>query len=1247
MLLTQLARPAAVHAAVPSPALSAMTASRSALNADGVSTATITVQLKDANGANLTAGGDTVQLDMSTTAYLTRSPVTDHGDGTYSASVQTQNGPPGTTVISARVNGMGIISSVQISTNFAGSPSSWVPAVSPQHVAADGASTATITFVLQDANHTEITRGGYAVTMQTTLGTLGPVVDRGDGTYSTTIRSATDGWAKLTAMAGGWPVMAEPPSGPDVLVAFGNAGPNPIPSAAMSSVSAARIRLTAIPTPANKTTITVRLRNAAGEALVASLYTPSLLKSSPGNWQVGSLSPLTNNHDGTYTATFTADTATGIARIEARVNGQSIGTVEITQLITGVATSWVPTVTPQQVIADGTSTATITWELRDVMGETITTGGCGGTLTTSIGTPSPMTDNQDATCSVTIRSNRAGEATVSLSVNGTSMGTATVTFFGPAISAAPSRAPDQAGWYRSPVTVSFPCAAAVSCTGPITVSADGAGQQITGSAVNSVGQGASVQVAVNVDLTPPVTTMTAPSNPAYAFSLSATDALSGVQATWFRVDNGVAVNGRDVPAYAARDHTVEYWSVDNAGNEEAHHSYTHASDGTPPVITGAAGSAPNAGGWYNRPVTVSFRCTDAESGVAQCQAPVTLATEGAGQKATGNARDREGNAATTTVSGINIDLTPPVASGVTAPALTNSRTVTLGWDARDGLSGVAGGRLYFSGDDGRNWTEAGALSPGQPAGFVAPAAGRFGLWVAAEDKAGNRSASPQPGSRPMAAVTIDTVPPAGTVRTDPYTNTDVAILFLKATDANGVADMRFSTGHDRWTDWESFQAAKNVQLSGEGSRTILAQFRDRAGNVSAPVRADVVRDVSPPTGTVQIGNGSGYAPSVETTLTLHAEDDRSGVAAMRFAPGYDWTPWEPYDTQRPIVLSETGTVRVQFRDGAGNVLGPVMAQAIVDPTVINGTGVVTGFAADERAAQVQLTLTATPATSGPMMRFSLDGSNWTPWEPFAATKSLSVPGAAQEALYVQYRSRAGKESDPLRVPFRMAYRTTGDLTAYSFGLTEAGKGVGTYVYDPELMCLVRVATAYTAGTGTGNSAVAQNWSGFWLNLPEPSVQFADVASSPFRRDIEALAQMRLLSGYAGGVFRPGRPLTRAEAVAMLVVAGNVRPGTGASGLRDVTGHWAEPYIRRAWQAGVISGYADGTFRPDKPMTRAEFIQLLVKVFGLRRQPDAVAAGIASPSGRFRPDSPITREEAAGFLYPAVQRMHRELLSRRP
>src|SRR5215831_7849110 len=115
-------------------------------------------------------------------------------------------------------------------------------------------------------------------------------------------------------------------------------------------------------------------------------------------------------------------------------------------------------------------------------------------------------------------------------------------------------------------------------------------------------------------------------------------------------------------------------------------------DNDPPTINATISPTPNAAGWNNTNVTVSFLCSDATSGVASCPAPVTVSTEGAGQVISGQAVDQAGNTASTSVT-VNLDKTPPLISAVTSPAPNGARwnksTVTVSFSCNDTLSGVS------------------------------------------------------------------------------------------------------------------------------------------------------------------------------------------------------------------------------------------------------------------------------------------------------------------------------------------------------------------------------------------------------------------------------------------------------------------------------------------------------------------------------------------------------------------------------
>ena len=98
-----------------------------------------------------------------------------------------------------------------------------------------------------------------------------------------------------------------------------------------------------------------------------------------------------------------------------------------------------------------------------------------------------------------------------------------------------------------------------------------------------------------------------------------------------------------------------------------------------------------------------------------------------------------------------------------------------------------------------------------------------------------------------------------------------------------------------------------------------------------------------------------------------------------------------------------------------------------------------------------------------------------------------------------------------------------------------------------------------------------------------------------KQSIYELAAAGVVKGYPDGTFRPNNTVTRAEFIAMLMRV--IGEAGGSSEFADVQGHWAEKYIAKATAYGYLSGYPDGTFRPDANITRAEALKVVSKVFG--------------------------------------------------
>ncbi|MET8151137.1 fibronectin type III domain-containing protein [Actinoplanes sp. NPDC049668] len=218
------------------------------------------------------------------------------------------------------------------------------------------------------------------------------------------------------------------------------------------------------------------------------------------------------------------------------------------------------------------------------------------------------------------------------------------------------------GWFRGAVTIHFNCAdsgsAIKTCPADLVADGDGYGLKFSGTAVDNAGNTATITQPLNIDQTAPAVTSkvngaknadgwyTAAPSIHYTCADSV-PGYSGVSVNICPTDITVTSDG------ANQKITGTAW--DKAGNT-ATDSVLVNLDRTAPVIKASVtGGDTNADGWYTTIPTIHFTCTDTVSGLTTCPADVKVTTNGAGQKVTGTAVDKAGNASTATIS-VNVDL---------------------------------------------------------------------------------------------------------------------------------------------------------------------------------------------------------------------------------------------------------------------------------------------------------------------------------------------------------------------------------------------------------------------------------------------------------------------------------------------------------------------------------------------------------------------------------------------------------------
>ena len=107
-------------------------------------------------------------------------------------------------------------------------------------------------------------------------------------------------------------------------------------------------------------------------------------------------------------------------------------------------------------------------------------------------------------------------------------------------------------------------------------------------------------------------------------------------------------------------------------------------------------------------------------------------------------------------------------------------------------------------------------------------------------------------------------------------------------------------------------------------------------------------------------------------------------------------------------------------------------------------------------------------------------------------------------------------------------------------------------------------------------------------------RYSDVAAGTwYNTAISTMTRAGIVDGYPDGTFRPDAPITRAEMSKIISLFAALDKKTDR--FSDIAGHWAEKYIKLAAGNGWIEGYPDGTFLPQRNITRAETATMINRV----------------------------------------------------
>ena len=406
-------------------------------------------------------------------------------------------------------------------------------------------------------------------------------------------------------------------------------------------------------------------------------------------------------------------------------------------------------------------------------------------------------------------------------------------------------------------------------------------------------------------------------------TLVPTDDVS-VRNTTYRIDGGPwRVYSAPFDVTEDGNHTVEYYSTDDAGNSETIRTASLRIDSLAPAVSPETTGVVGRDGWYRSSVNVTLQANDAQSGVAYIEYQVDrgpwilysgrFAVSGDGWHSVQYlAVDGAGNIAGPATIVLKIDSTPPSTSSSVLGTIGGSGWYTTSASVSLSATDTVIGELSITDSlDGGPWE-----NYSHP---VIIEEGRHVFSYRAEDMAGNVEA---PHS---VAIDVDTTPPTATI-TSPSVQAIVASNDLDvtwtATDATSGID-HFELTLDGGVSRDVDAAARSYTFSGvsDGSHTVELRAVDVAGNAAATARVLSVDSTNPVLSIISPGGGTVFtASSVEVTWT--ASDATSGLDHITISLDGGAATDFPAATSS-LTFSNlrdgTHTTRVQAVDRAGNV----------------------------------------------------------------------------------------------------------------------------------------------------------------------------------------------------------------------------------------------------------------------------------------------------------------------------------------
>lgn len=282
-----------------------------------------------------------------------------------------------------------------------------------------------------------------------------------------------------------------------------------------------------------------------------------------------------------------------------------------------------------------------------------------------------------------------------------------------------------------------------------------------------------------------------------------------------------------------------------------------------------------------------------------------------------------------------------------------------------------------------------------------------------------------------------------------------------------------------------------------------------------------------------------------------------------------------------------------------------------------------GLPAGAIAAAVVAYPTLAPGVN-PMARPGPEGVNFSPWGRLQLAQATPIAGVLTRVVHdggevtlTGGRAEPGRlmsnPGDRLRVPARsnahLGFRpTTGSGTIPNYLVRAGSDARDSEYWYPCNGRRGQFVIGWSAGSGTPTCSQVRMGQPFRIPVRGSKAlsptnrlkaSFSDTQGHWAEVEIEALSTLGIIAGYEDGSFRPDTPVTRAEFAALVNKAFSDRaPIRPEQDFPDSIDHWARAALRQAYALGFISGYDDGLVQPQGNIRRVEAVVALASGLGL-------------------------------------------------